>query len=72
MVYLGRIRNGMVVLDPGATLPEGSLVRVEPLEPTTQEPSLADQLLQWAGRGVDLPADLARRHDDYLHAKDDS
>jgi hypothetical protein len=72
MYVLGRIRNGVVVLDQGETLPEGSLVRVEPVEPPTQDQSLADQLLQWAGQGVDLPVDLARRHDDYLHGKDDS
>jgi hypothetical protein len=72
MYVFGRIRNGVVVLDQGETLPEGSLVRVEPVEPTTPELSLSAQLLQWAGQGVDLPADLARRHDDHRHGKDDS
>ncbi len=65
MSYVGHVENGVVVLENGMTLPEGLKVRIEPVEP-----SLADELLQWAGKGVDLPADLARRHDYYLHGRE--
>jgi hypothetical protein len=69
---LGHVQNGVVVLDNGASLPEGMAVRVEPLGPSEQTKSLTDQLLTWAGKGVDLPPDLARRHDHYLHGQDSS
>jgi hypothetical protein len=68
----GHVRNGVVVLDNGVNLPEGTAVRVEAIESSAQASSLADQLLQWAGKGVNLPPDLARRHDHYLHGQDDS
>jgi hypothetical protein len=70
--YTGHVCNGVVVLDGGAALPEGLAVRVEPLQAPSQAPDLADQLLQWGGQGVDLPSDLARRHDHYLHGQDES
>ena len=69
--YVGQVQNGVVVLDGGVTLPDGLKVRVEPLEPASPPgPPLPEQLLQWAGKGVELPADLARRHDHYLHGTD--
>ena len=67
MSILGHVQNGVVVLDAGASLPDGTAVRVEPVERADQSASLQGQLLEWAGKGVDLPADLARRHDHYLH-----
>ena len=33
MSYNGTVRNGIVVLEPGANLPEGAQVRVEQVEP---------------------------------------
>ncbi len=63
MSLLGHVENGVVVLDGGMSLPEGTAVRVEPLPRTDQPSSLQGQLVDWAGKGVDLPADLARRHD---------
>jgi hypothetical protein len=32
---------------------------------------LQGQLLEWAGKGVELPTDLARRHDHYLHGQEE-
>jgi hypothetical protein len=69
---IGHVHNGVVVFDYGATLPEGTAVRVEPIEPSPQAAPLSQQLLQWAGKGVNLPPDLARRHDHYLHGQDDT
>ncbi|MFO7907940.1 MAG: hypothetical protein R6U98_35190 [Pirellulaceae bacterium] len=33
MNYRGRVRDGVVVLDPGVQLPDGLEVAIEPLEP---------------------------------------
>lgn len=71
MTYMGHVQNGVVVFDNGVTLPEGAAVRVEPLESEKESSRLVDQLLDWAGKGVDLPSDLARRHDYYIHNKEE-
>ena len=66
MVYRGVVKNGVVVLDPGVRLPEGSEVRVEPVSPPTRK-TLADQLGDLVGSVPDLPPDMAQQHDHYLH-----
>ena len=33
MIYRGRIKNGVVLLEPSASLPEGAEVRVELVQP---------------------------------------
>ena len=71
MSILGHVQNGVVVLDGGMSLPDGTAVRVEPLQPADKATGLQKQLLGWAGKGVELPADLARRHDHYLHRQED-
>lgn len=63
----GTVKNGVVVLDNGTPLPEGAQVRVELISPKQPEPTLADDLLAWAGKAIDLPVDLAAKHDHYLH-----
>jgi hypothetical protein len=64
----GIVRNGVVVLENGQVLPEGAVVRLEVI---TSEPeatgALTSALEDWAGKGVGLPADLAKNHDHYLH-----
>jgi hypothetical protein len=72
MTYQGKVSNGVVVLDEGATLPDGTIVRVEPVgqpPPATPGGSLAERLLKLAGTVEDLPPDLARNHDHYLHGQ---
>ena len=67
MTLDGIVQNGLIVLEPGATLPEGTRVKVV-AEPTGQPPRTAKELLmQFAGCMTDLPSDLARNHDHYLH-----
>jgi hypothetical protein len=74
MTYRGRVENGVVVLERGATLREGTHVRVEPL-PEVQNPAddsqeirrLRDGLLGFSGVVKGGPPDLARNHDHYLH-----
>jgi len=80
--YTGEVRGGVVVLDPGVPLQEGTRVRVEPIERSealTSGPE-ADpiagtraMLLSWARRAEEtappLPRDLAESHDHYAHGK---
>ncbi len=72
MSYQGKVTNGVVVLDNGVRLPDGTVVRVEPLDdrdrPEAASGSLAERLLRFAGAaGGGLPEDLARNHDHYLY-----
>ena len=67
MSCVGKVQNGVVVLPEGAALPDGTFVRVQPVSP--EELSLADQLLQLAGKAVGLPDDLSRNLDHYLHGQ---
>jgi hypothetical protein len=48
MTYRGRVKDGVVVLEPGAKLDEGAAVLIEPVEPPAAR-SLAD--LRRAFRG---------------------
>lgn len=77
MTYSGTVRNGVVVLKEGTTLPEGSDVQVvlqTPPQTTASDDSsrsIWDDLAK-LGREVesipcDLPEDLAMNHDHYLY-----
>ena len=67
----GTVCNGSVVLDDGATLPEGSkvTVTVEASVPDVAEPTPAiwSSLLELAGTIHDLPEDASEQHDHYLY-----
>ena len=78
MGYRGRVKNGRVVLDGGAALPEGCQVRLEvlatPVSPKADQaasdahgPARADKLVKYSGIVKDLPADAARNLDHYLY-----
>jgi len=67
MTYKGKVRNGVVVLESGAGLPEGAEVVVEPVVERDEYASLREGLLTFAGAVKDLPADMARNHDHYIH-----
>jgi len=75
MTYRGRVQGGVVVLEGGASLPEGAEVDVTAVEhaapsngdrPAASD-SLAQRLLKFAGTLQGLPSDLARNHDHYIH-----
>lgn len=74
MVYRGRVKNGVVVLDPPGVLPEGAEVRAE-IVPTESEVPLLDEqgqtlgqkLMKYAGRAVGLPEDTSLQHHHYLY-----
>ena len=63
MTYEGHIKNGVVILDGKTVLPEGTAVRVEPIEPRP----LNDRFRDVIGRATDLPSDMAENHDHYIH-----
>lgn len=74
MTYRGRVKNGVVVLEPGVRLREGMDVRVEPIgeaematESAPEAQLLREGLLSFSGVVKEGPADLARNHDHYLH-----
>jgi hypothetical protein len=72
MIWHGHIQNGTVVVDDPAEFPDSGRVRIEllPVESASKTPTepalLGAQLLEIAGKAEGLPADAARRHDDYL------
>ena len=66
MVYRGRVKGGVVVLDPEVQLPEGTEVSVEPLGLMPRR-TLAEKLGDLIGSVPDLPSDMASQHDHYLH-----
>jgi hypothetical protein len=78
MVYKARFQNGQVVIEGDQKPPEGAELRVEVVEADTtaeeptraqtpEEASLARVLLKYAGIAKDLPPDMARNHDHYIH-----
>ncbi|MEW6253388.1 MAG: hypothetical protein AB1716_22325 [Planctomycetota bacterium] len=70
MSYIGEVRDGVIVLENGVRLPDGTRVNVEPIdgEPENERrPGWADELLKLAGKAKGLPADLADNHDHYLY-----
>ena len=69
MSYMGEVKNGVIVLEGEVSLAEGTRVRIEPIEEVAPPSPLVVQLLDWAGKGKDLPEDLAENHDHYLHGQ---
>jgi hypothetical protein len=76
MKVRGKIRNGKVVLDDPAALPDGTEVEVHAVKKpraaakprkTKEGPqSLADRLRSVIGQAKNLPADASLNHDHYL------
>jgi len=70
--YRGTVRNGVVVLEEGVKLPEGTSVHVECWPAATTKAgeleSARDLLLRFAGSlEGDYPEDFAENHDHYIH-----
>jgi len=66
MEYQGHVAGGVVVLDNGANLPEGTVVRVEPVQ-APQPMTLYERFKNVIGKATDLPEDMAAQHDHYIH-----
>ncbi|MBM4048432.1 MAG: hypothetical protein FJ279_25290 [Planctomycetes bacterium] len=67
MTYRGQVIGGKVILPPEANLPDGTEVRVEPLQRPRGKNPLTKMLLEIAGDMKGLPEDLAEQHDHYLY-----
>ncbi len=67
MSYKGTIKNGVVVLPPGVELPDGTKVELLPLVSAKEAEEFTDELLRIASQTRNLPPDLAKNHDHYLH-----
>jgi hypothetical protein len=71
MTYKGHVKSGQIVLDEQVALPEGAAVNIEVVrvEGIAISEDLGGLLLRHAGKGRDLPSDLAANHDHYAHGK---
>jgi hypothetical protein len=67
MTYRGRVKNGVIVLDPPATLPDGAEVEVSPTSSESLGPTWSEVFKDIVGKAEGLPTDMARNHDHYLH-----
>ena len=65
--HKGKVVNGVVVLEDNGALPDGTEVRVTPVEHEKESATLGQRLLELAGTAEGLPPDLAENHDHYLH-----
>jgi hypothetical protein len=68
MSYKGTVKNGVVVLEPGAKLAEGTAVRVEPEAAAAKNASELDPI--WKIGELAVPTgipDLATNMDHYLY-----
>lgn len=67
MNLAGTVVNGVVVLDPGVGLPDGTRVELVVKEKSAAATTLGQRLLKLAGIANNLPSDLAEQHDHYIH-----
>lgn len=69
MTYKGKVKNGVVVLQGGVSLPEEAEVDVELAEQSEpkQPSSWADVFKDVIGSVDDWPPDMAENHDQYIH-----
>jgi hypothetical protein len=66
MVYFGRINNGRVEIDPAIRLPEGAIVRIEPINGSAECPVTPDPFDSLGAGAVDTGVtDMSREHDHY-------
>lgn len=66
MTYRGRVKNGVIVLDEPAGLPEGAEVEVSPV-PADEGPTWAEVFKDVIGKAKGLPRDSSVNHDHYLY-----
>ena len=69
MKYTGKVRDGVVVLEGSPLLKDGTIVAVEPMEQSGQTTTLGQRLRRFSGSAQNLPRDMARNHDHYLHGR---
>ncbi len=68
MVYRGTVRNGVVEIEDGAGLPEGTRVNVQPVTEGDNGDDVSDPLFDIGRRAVPIgQSDLATNLDHYLY-----
>ena len=68
MSYNGTVKNGVIVLEGGAKLPEGTAVRVEPEAAPAEAAAELDSAFKIGDLAVDLGiTDLSINADHYLY-----
>lgn len=67
MALEGTVKNGVVVLDQTAQLPDGTRVELVVKEKEEAPTTLGQRLLKLAGIAKGLPSDMAEQHDHYIH-----
>ena len=65
MSITATVENDTIKLPAGVHFPDGTPVRIEPIE--VQDQTLAERLASFIGVAKDLPPDLAENHDHYLY-----
>ncbi len=70
MVYRGHVKNGTIVLDEDVTLPDGTLVTIQPVDPAaatapSEVPTLYERFQNVIGKATGLPEDFADQHDHF-------
>jgi hypothetical protein len=69
MKYTGKVKDGVVVLEGGVPIKDGTVVSVEPVERPANGGTLGGRFQRFAGAARGLPRDMARNHDHYLHGR---
>jgi len=59
------VEAGKIVLPPGVDWPDGTVVRIEPVEDDV--PTLWESMKDFVGIGGEGPTDMAANHNHYLH-----
>jgi hypothetical protein len=69
MELKGTVQNGVIVVDSPEPLAEGTKVTIviEASGEPSRKLTLRERLLKLAGTVDDLPPDMARNHDHYIH-----
>ena len=67
MTYRGRVKQGVIVLDPPAQLPEGAEVEVRAAGQIAVEATWTDVMRDVIGQADGLPSDSSVNHDHYLY-----
>lgn len=63
----GTVVKGVVVVDSGINLPDGTRVELIVKAQSPTAATLGQRLLKLAGIANGLPCDLAEQHDHYIH-----
>lgn len=67
MTYTGHVKNGVIVLDDQAALPEGTEVIVTMPSNSVSQSTIAERLRNVIGKAEGLPPDASTRVDEYLY-----